>query len=106
MGEERYTSIYLPRELKIGIVTTAEAEGFVVSRGRQSCLAKFIEVILQEHKRLSQHNCSASSLYQLAPELRSSIARLGKMSPSRQKRASMVLHLLLSDWEEQDGIKE
>jgi len=106
MGGDRYTSIYLPGKLKRQIVAAAESEGFAVGRGRHSCLAKFVEVLLQEHQRLVQKDSTVPSLQQLAPELRSSILRLGTASTDRQKRASKMLHLLLSDWQDSGSVDE
>ena len=99
MGESRYSSIYLPKELKRQLVEAAEAEGFSVSRGRQSCLARFVEVMLQEHKLLEKNDSVTPSLHSLTPELRSSISRLSEVNEKRQRHVSAVLDLLLEDRE-------
>lgn len=99
MGESRYSSIYLPMELKRQLVEAAKAEGFLVSRGRQSCLARFIEVMLQEHRLLEKNDPIALSLHSLTPELRSSISRLSEANEKRQRHVSAVLDLLLEDRE-------
>ena len=104
MSENRYTSVYLPRELKRQIVDIAQSEGFEVSRGCKSRLAQFIEVIVEEHNFLSQSDAAVSSLHSLTPELRSFVLRLGKMGKMRQKRACAMLELLLADWQEHDVV--
>jgi hypothetical protein len=102
VSENRYTSVYLPRELKCQLVDTAQSEGFEVTRGRKSRLAQFIAVMVEEHNLLSQSDPAVSSLHSLTPELRSFVLRLSKMGKMRQKRACAMLELLLADWQEQE----
>ncbi len=93
------TSVYLPQELKEQLVESAKSEGFEIGRGRRSCLARFVEVLLKDRKRAPQ---DLSPLSSLAPELRTTIAKLSQMGVKRQQRASAVLELLLADWQERE----
>lgn len=106
MSENRYSSIYLPKELKHQLVETAKAEGFEVGHGRRSSLVKFIQTILQEHKLTSQNDPVALSLCSLAPELRFSIVKLGEMEMTRQRLVNALLELLFASWQEQDAAQE
>ena len=96
----RYTSIYLPREIKRQVIEVAQSEGFEVSCGRKSGLAKFVKTMLEEYQLLSQVDPMVSSLHNLTPDLRSCVIRLSKVSEKHQNRICSILEILLSDKEQ------
>lgn len=99
----RYTSIYLPREIKRQVIEVAQSEGFEVSCGRKSGLAKFVKTMLQEYQLLSQNDPVVSSLHSLTPDLRSCVIKLSKVSEKQQNRICSILKILLSD---EDQVQE
>ena len=106
MKNDRDASVYLPKNLKAQIIEIARSEGYSVTRGRQSCLARFIEMILQEHNHRMQTDPTTQSLRSLTPQLRSSVLKLGAEDVKRQERAGAILALLLTDWQESEQTNE
>ena len=106
MSDKRYTSVYLPRELKRQLVETAQSEDYRVGRGRGSRLAEFIATMLEEYSDFSQKYSALTFLHRLTPELRSSIQKLSRMDDVQQKRACAMLDLLFDGQESAQGPQE
>jgi hypothetical protein len=98
MEKARYTSLYLPTNLKAQLVEIAESEGYSVGQGRQSQLAKFVESLLHERILLASENSETSPFSSLHPELRSSVFKLSELDAVQQQYVGSILNVLLEAW--------